>query len=467
MKLDNSKINSIETLGGKAYTNLETQLYNVNKSLTVLTKSLNFKGQGAEKYKAFMQDNSVNATYVLLQIGKDLKDYIENIKTGFLEFESNETGKVSSSRVEDIKTSFGEILKSVSVDIEDLVSNESKAAEYISVKSTNTNNITDGFSTIDTNLETVNNDFKTKDGELSKGAESILTSISKLDKMITNILNNYVTSSGKYNEAKFEKLKQETWYIEGDASVFDEKQKKDPYVYDTAYYSVFEGQMAKGSQKDFYAFSDISVGSISKESKTEDGMSNLSSKFDFLSGTLNIHEGPLLKATASGRILHGDLDVGEKTNGDGYLKANAELYSANLRASTLGDSLYTEIAKKTYLKAEIASYITSKKSEFGFDFGASADEVSAEAGLQLGHYFVTDADGNRVRKSLFKTEAEPKATAGGSLTLKATEEQAYDSFLGNQDWDVRVLNLKAGGSLGLGVNFDISIPYVWPDGWFK
>ncbi len=42
MKLDNSKINSIETLGGKAYTNLETQLYNVNKSLTVLTKSLNF-----------------------------------------------------------------------------------------------------------------------------------------------------------------------------------------------------------------------------------------------------------------------------------------------------------------------------------------------------------------------------------------------------------------------------------------
>jgi len=126
---------------------------------------LNFKGQGAEKYKAFMQDNSVNATYVLLQIGKDLKDYIENIKTGFLEFESNETGKVSSSRVEDIKTSFGEILKSVSVDIEDLVSNESKAAEYISVKSTNTNNITDGFSTIDTNLETVNNDFKTKDGE--------------------------------------------------------------------------------------------------------------------------------------------------------------------------------------------------------------------------------------------------------------------------------------------------------------
>ena len=282
--------------------------------------------------------------------------------------------------------------------------------------------------------------------------------------MITNILNNYVTPSGKYNEAKFEKLKQEAWYIEGDASVFDERQKRDPYVYDTAYYSVFEGQMAKGSQKDFYAYSDLSFVTLSKESKTEDGMSNLSGKFDLLSGTLNIHEEPLLKATASGRILHGDFDIGEKTNGDGYLKANAELYSANFRVSTLGDNLYAEIASKTYLKADVASYITSKKSEFGFDFGASADEVSVEAGFQLGHYFVKDEDGNRVRKSLFKTEAEPMTSAGGSLTFKATEEQAYDSVLGNQDWDVRVLNIKAGGSLGLGINFDISIPYIWPDG---
>lgn len=282
--------------------------------------------------------------------------------------------------------------------------------------------------------------------------------------MKTFVLN---IDSGKYNEAKFKKLKQGNWYIEGNASVFDEKQKKDPYVYDTAYYSVFEGQMAKGAQKDFYGYSDISAFTVSKESKTEDGVSSSSGKFDLLSGTLNIHEGALLKATASGRILHGDFDVGEGTNGDGYLKANAELYSANLRASTLGDSLYAEIATKTYLKADVASYITAKKSEFGFDFGASADEVSAEAGFQLGHYFVKDENGNRVRKSLFKTEAEPKATAGGSLTLKATEEQAYDSVLGNQDWDVRVLNLKAGGSLELGINFDISIPYIWPDGWFK
>ena len=55
MKLDNTKISAMDTAGSTAYSNLETQLYNVEKTLTVLTKSLNFKGTGAEQYKSFMQ----------------------------------------------------------------------------------------------------------------------------------------------------------------------------------------------------------------------------------------------------------------------------------------------------------------------------------------------------------------------------------------------------------------------------
>ena len=383
MKLDNSKISSIETLGSKAYTNLETQLYNVNKSLTVLTKSLNFKGKGAEKYKAFMQDNSVNATYVLLQIGKDLKNYIENIKTGFLEFESNETGKVSSSRVEEIKTSLGEILKSVSVDIEDLVSNESKAAEYISVKSTNTNNITDGFSTIDTNLETVNNDFKTKDDELSKGAESILTSISKLDKMITNILNNYVTPSGKYNEAKFEKLKQETWYIEGDASVFDERQKKDPYVYDTAYYSVFEGQMAKGWGKDFYSYADYNVINGKYEYKNSSGQKSLQVDGNLLSNKTVIKGEDYFNVVSESKLIYGEWSSTDGVNG---IKKKVELGAGEtkLHMGILDDNVYVE-AKVTGPegKAEVASYRDEKESKIGFDISAKATKADANIGFKL------------------------------------------------------------------------------------
>ena len=458
MKLDNSKISSIETLGSKAYTNLETQLYNVNKSLTVLTKSLNFKGKGAEKYKAFMQDNSVNATYVLLQIGKDLKNYIENIKTGFLEFESNETGKVSSSRVEEIKTSFGEILKSVSVDIEDLVSNESKAAEYISVKSTNTNNITDGFSTIDTNLETVNNDFKTKDDELSKGAESILTSISKLDKMITNILNNYVTPSGKYNEAKFEKLKQETWYIEGDASVFDERQKKDPYVYDTAYYSVFEGQMAKGWGKDFYSYADYNVINGKYEYKNSSGQKSLQVDGNLLSNKTVIKGEDYFNVVSESKLIYGEWSSTDGVNG---IKKKVELGAGEtkLHMGILDDNVYVE-AKVTGPegKAEVASYRDEKESKIGFDISAKATKADANIGFKLFKNEQSEA-----KDSLVSANLGLEANEGFSAAAMVSTKKQYDSVLGQEWLDVHTLTVKVDFSFILGGKAEVTIPFVTLD----
>ncbi|OFR47015.1 T7SS effector LXG polymorphic toxin [Streptococcus sp. HMSC062H02] len=458
MKLDNSKISSIETLGSKAYTNLETQLYNVNKSLTVLTKSLNFKGQGAEKYKAFMQDNSVNATYILLQIGKDLKNYIENIKKGFLEFESNETGKVSSSRVEDIKTSFGEILKSVSVDIEDLVSNESKAAEYISVKSTNTNNITDGFSTIDTNLETVNSDFKTKDDELSKGAESILTSISKLDKMITNILNNYVTPSGKYNEAKFKKLKQENWYIEGNASVFDEKQKKDPYVYDTAYFSLANGQLAKGWGKDYYAYTDYNAINGRYESKTSSGQESLHVDGNVLSNKTVIKAGDYFNVVTESKLLYAEADSSVGKNGF-KTKVGLGAGETKLHTGILDDNAFFE-AKVTgpEAKAEIAAYSDENESQLGFDFSAKGVKADANLGFKL---FKNEQ--SETQDSLIGANVGLEANEGFSAAAMVSTKKQYDSVLGQGWLDVHTVTMKADFSFIFGAKAEITLPYFTLD----
>ena len=86
-----------------------------------------------------------------------------------------------------LKKSLGNISKAVTSDIDDLASNEEKQQNIFLFLQLMQSKLTDGFTTLDTNLETVNKDFKTKDDELSKGAESILTSISKLDTMITNI----------------------------------------------------------------------------------------------------------------------------------------------------------------------------------------------------------------------------------------------------------------------------------------
>lgn len=467
MKLDNSKLSAIDTTGSTAYTNLETQLYNVEKTLTVLTNSLNFKGTGAEQYKSFMQENSVNATYVLLQVGKDVKEYIEKIKKRFLEFESNESGKVSSSRVDDVKKSLGNISKAVTSDIDDLASNEEKAAEYISVSPTNTSKLTDGFTTLDTNLETVNKDFKTKDDELSKGAESILTSISKLDTMITNILNNYVTSSGKYNNAKFKELKQEEWYIKGNGSILDNKRKQDPYSYNTAYYSVLEGQMAKGWGKDYYGYIGGSLLKNDGSIIVENGMTKFYSNVKVLSSNVELKLGPFFKGTGEINAAQLQNEFGFGTGGL-YLKSKGEVASAKGRVSTLFDTVYLEgkTSAASYT-VDLDAYITSDKSEFGFDIDGSGPSTSAEIGFELFHYKATDENGEKVGKNLLAMSVTPEASEGGSLTLKVKEERAYDSFLGDENWDVRTINLKAGAKAFLGINADVTIPYIWPDGFFR
>ena len=289
-----------------------------------------------------------------------------------------------------MKKSLGNISKAVTSDIDDLASNEEKAAEYISVSPTNTSKLTDGFTTLDTNLETVNKDFKTKDDELSKGAESILTSISKLDTMITNILNNYVTSSGKYNNAKFKELKQEEWYIKGNGSILDNKRKQDPYSYNTAYYSVLEGQMAKGWGKDYYGYIGGSLLKNDGSIIVENGMTKFYSNVKVLSSNVELKLGPFFKGTGEINAAQLQNEFGFGTGGL-YLKSKGEVASAKGRVSTLFDTVYLEgkTSAASYT-VDLDAYITSDKSEFGFDIDGSGPSTSAEIGFELFHYKATD-----------------------------------------------------------------------------
>jgi protein with prophage function domain len=458
MKLDNTKISAMDTAGSTAYSNLETQLYNVEKTLTVLTKSLNFKGTGAEQYKSFMQENSVNTTYVLLQVGKDVKEYIEKIKKGFLEFESDESGKVSSSRVDDVKKSLGTISKAVNSDIDDLTSNEEKAAEYISISPTNTNKLTDGFATLNTNLETVNKDFKTKDDELSKGAESILTSISKLDTMITNILNNYVTSSGKYNDAKFKELKQEEWYIQGNGSILDNKRKEDPFIYDTAYFSVGNWQVAKGWDKDYYGYTDFNFLNGKYERKVSDGQDSLHLDGNVLSNKTEFKAGDYFNIVSDSKLLYAEADATSGKNGF-KAKVQAGVGETNLHAGALDDNIFFEAkAAGPEAKAEVAFYSDEEESKVGFDFSAKGAKASTEVGFKLFQNEYTEA-----KDPLFAANVGVEANEGFSAAAMASTKKQYDSLLGQEWIDVHTVNVKVDLSLFLGGKVDVTLPYLTLD----
>lgn len=466
MKLDNSKIETISSTTSTAYTTLENQLYDVNKALTVLTKSLNFKGKGADAHKGFMEVNSLNATYVLLQIGKDIQIYVNKIKSGFLEFESDSAGKVSSERVSTVQSELKKISSNVSDHITSLESNEKKAAEYITVESTKTSTLTKKFSDLDSKLTKVNDDFLAKDTELAKGASVILESIDRLSQMLSQIKGNYVTASGKYDQAKFFNITKEPWYVKGDISVFSDKQIKDPYSYDTAYFSLGQAQLVGGWDKEGYAYSNLLALTGSGTRETNNGVTRISGNFDFASGDLQLKSGPWLNMKGGFKLGHVDSEL---LYGNGiHLQANAEAARLESRISTLDDHVFLESRLKgPSANVDLSLYSTDEKSELGVELGASTSEAAVDFGFDLFKYSVTDAEGNNVGKSLLAANIEPQIKGGGSAVAKITDEVAYDSVLGNKDWDVKTLSVRVGATMIAGGEVDITIPYVWPDGWFK
>lgn len=72
MKLDNSKVATIESKVSTTYSNVENQLYQVYKSLRVLTETNSFRGDGAEAVKKFMKSNSLNTAYLIVEAMKIL-----------------------------------------------------------------------------------------------------------------------------------------------------------------------------------------------------------------------------------------------------------------------------------------------------------------------------------------------------------------------------------------------------------
>ena len=106
MKLDNSKVATIELEVSTAYSDVEKQLYQVYKSLKILTQTNSFRGDSAEAVKTFMKSNSLNTAYLIVEAVKNLESFTKAVKSGFLEFESEETGKVLDSKV-DVKKSRG------------------------------------------------------------------------------------------------------------------------------------------------------------------------------------------------------------------------------------------------------------------------------------------------------------------------------------------------------------------------
>ena len=163
MKLSNSKVSLIESKISSTYSEVENQLYQVYKALQILTQTNSFKGQGAEAVKSFMKSNSLNMTYLIVEAVKKLDDSVKQVKSGFLDFESEETGKIYDKKVDQEITEINKIAINTAELVSDLKTWENKADEFITVENSRTDELALAFDSIKQMLENVNKDFAEKE----------------------------------------------------------------------------------------------------------------------------------------------------------------------------------------------------------------------------------------------------------------------------------------------------------------
>ena len=453
MKLDNSKVATIESKVSTTYSNVENQLYQVYKSLRVLTETNSFRGDGAEAVKKFMKSNSLNTAYLIVEAMKNLTSYVQTVKTGFLEFEIEKTGKVLDSKVTDNKSALDSIAKSVASHAISLAASEQKASEFISVENSDCDAIATDFSNIAEKLDKVNQDFQQKDQELYQKSNDITTFISNISNSISQVMNNYVLPSGKYDDSKFEKLKNESWYIEGKDSVFQNKMKEDPFIYNAGSVAVAEVQYAKGYSNDVYAYVGGDIASASGEYKIQDGELKASGKARLAGGELHANAGNLasLSATADLASIKGNVTVGK----NGYiLSAGGTAASAEVTAK-IGNLVTAKAsAKGPNAEGTIANYNSEDKTQIGFSGDASIWNLSANAQVDGLNYKIGKGD---EQKKLFSVGVKPKVGLSANAKLMYTREKVVDI---NEHVSIDSHRLQIGGQLGLGLDLDITVPFI-------
>ena len=451
--LDNTAISTLSTEFEASYSSAETSLYEIFKALSVLTQSVNFRGAGAESHKLFLQEASINYAYVLLEVTQTFKSFISEVEKGFLEYESEVSGKVNTDTVSECKTSLSGIAKQIELLKSDLTSPESVARSHgVNIVSTGAGNLAIQFSAIDSNLEKVNQDLADTDSSLKGRSTAVSEVITDLKSNLDKISSTYITSTGKYNTSTIGQLTKQDWYLKGNKDIFAEKQKSDPFVYNAGSASVWEGQYAVGLAKDtyFYAVGSFLSGQFESGQKNRENYLNASGSI--VSGKYQLKATSLYETT-------GTLDIG-KANFDGrigwrngaYINTSATAVTASVQNKYL-NGLLSVTGEVSGPNANLKAGLYGNEEEFyyGFDANASVAEASAQFNL-----FNIQFPGKK--NPIFAVSAEPKAGGSAGATISVSGQSVSEDVFGFEWLDIDAVTFKLGGKFGIGGDLSLTIP---------
>lgn len=438
----------------KAEQTASDALYSQFKAMTKIVGTDSFEGSGADAYKQYVSNVDINYLNSFLNLIKETTTAITEIKDSFTSFESDSSGIVGSGTLGDTKDVLTTKKSAFADLITDIETVNSQAEEYIAVKKINSSDVESDYDNIVKSVETIKRDLSTTNDTALSKADSLHQRIQELKNCVDKISTGY-HSNGRIDYKKAKQIPKEKWYTVEEPVALAEVSLNDPYAYEIfgdvgaqsqwavglnsdIYLSVYakaheyklrmeKGDFYRGVDGEYTGASLGVYGQVTDFAKGKGNVSLINTSFKGRVGLNKDYKGASLKGDISLAKADGSLVLGTD-NFNGYVEGNAELLSASGHAE-----------------------FEFENDRFAIGLGgkASGANVSYAGGVSFLEYDKGDGRGN-----LFGIQGGPKLDAGVSANFSLSGEKAM-SF---GPVDINAVNLKLGGSLGLGFDLDLTLP---------
>lgn len=467
--LNNEEVENLAAQAIDQATALEELFYTQFKSADVLTKTTSFRGAAADNYKQYIQLSTIHHINMFINIVGEIKTAIEEVKSIYLGFESDTSGKVDTADLETADQKVSTEQNDVAHITERVETLNNQAAEYIPITDIQSTSLDTDFQAIRVFFSETTTNFTDTDTDALRKAEGIYDRIQELKTSIHNINENYYDSQGAIALDRVGNIANESWYTQEPTTTLMAKIDEDPYHYGAGTDAVSEGQWATGYATDTYAMAGYSTLGYGYETSVNNGVYSASGEAAVFDGSASAEFAGLAEANAAGRVAYanGTAEFGSLT-GDSdksgvHLAGNVGVGEATADIRVGNDIIGGEAeASADFLTADgKASLMVEDQNNYsvGIQARASAAEVSASAGTSLFSVEVAQGEGeNKVKDKvdLLAFDIEGHAGLGAGVT-------AYAETQNVGEWgpvNFNATSIDLGGKLGLGITLGISIPTI-------
>ncbi len=463
-RLNNVTVASCVTELGKKSSELKDLIYEQYKNAYKLSQSNNFRGPSATACKNYITNITINNLNGMLNAITEMNDTLKDVEGLFLEYETSVEGIVDTDTLGDVIGEVDNVYKATyNSFISEVNAILSNASVYIALTPLSESAVESAYFTLEGKIEEINDDLLTYDRNGKQKIELFLSHLENLEKMIDGI-NQIIDAEGHIDYANVNSaLRASTFYVE-DAENLAKMMEEDPFSYNADGGSGWEQQWAAGKYQDAYIYGGLSAWTGEYIVSTEDGKNSAEASGEFFSAEMGGQFTGFATGTANATLVHGEGNAfagfSDSSNYYGLgVEGKASLFEAEAEGK-IGTEDFNGYAKANATLFSAAGYAKAEfsgENDFVIGLGGQADAASAEATLGLSFLEVSAKDSVTGKKeSLFKLSATPEATLGVGADFLIESKKVIDT----DSIDVNTFHVKLGGKLGLGLEGEITVPYI-------